>query len=55
MAHGYTVLRFTADDIRYHLDDAVLLIKTTLEQLKGRKPKLPAVVMQPFWEWHVCM
>ncbi|OFP63044.1 hypothetical protein HMPREF2978_11610 [Corynebacterium sp. HMSC074C01] len=55
VAHGYTVLRFTADDIRYHLDDAVLLIKTTLEQLKGRKPKLPAVVMQPFWEWHVCM
>lgn len=55
VAHGYTVLRFTADDIRYHLDDAVLLIKTTLEQLKGRKPKLPAVVMHPYWTWHVCM
>ena len=55
VAHGYTVLRFTADDIRYHLDDAVLLIKTMLEQLKGRNPTLPAVVTQPYWTWHLCM
>lgn len=55
VALGYTVLRFTADDIRYHLDDAVLLIKTMLERLKGRNPKLPAVVTQPYWTWHLCM
>lgn len=55
VALGYTVLRFTADDIRYHLDDAVLLIKTMLEQIKGRNPKLPAVVTQPYWTWHLCM
>lgn len=55
VAHGYTVLRFTADDIRYHLDDAVLLIKTMLERLKGRNPTLPAVVTQPYWTWHLCM
>ena len=55
VAHGYTVLRFTADDIRYHLDDAVLLIKTMLDQLKGRNPTLPAVVTQPYWTWHLCM
>lgn len=55
VAHGYTVLRFTADDIRYHLDDALLLIKTMLDLLKGRKPRLPASVTQPYWTWHVCL
>lgn len=55
VAHGYTVLRFTADDIRYHLDDAFLLIKATLELLKGRNPKLPSAATQPYWTWHLCM
>ncbi|TRX60371.1 DUF559 domain-containing protein [Corynebacterium hiratae] len=55
VAHGYTVLRFTADDIRYHLNDAFLLIKATLELLKGRNPKLPSAATQPYWTWHLCM
>lgn len=55
VAHGYTVLRFTADDIRYHLDDALALIKATLELLKGREPQLPSCVTQPYWMWHLCL
>ena len=55
VAHGYTVLRFTADDIRDHLDDALDLIKATLELLKGRKPQLPSCVTHPYWMWHLCL
>ncbi|AJI78624.1 hypothetical protein CSING_05430 [Corynebacterium singulare] len=55
VAHGYTVLRFTADDIHYHLDDALRLIKATLDLIKGREPTLPACVTQPYWTWHLCL
>lgn len=55
IAHGYTVLRFTADDIHYHLDEAIALIRATLDLLKGRTPKLPASATQPYWTWHLCL
>ena len=55
VAHGYTVLRFTADDINYHLSEAILLIKATLDVLKGRNPELPYSATQPYWTWHLCV
>ena len=55
VAHGYTVLRFTADDINYHLSEAILLIKATIEVLKGRNPELPTSAAQPYWKWHLCV
>ena len=55
VAHGYTVLRFTADDINYHLSEAILLIKATIEVLKGRNPELPTSATQPYWKWHLCV
>ena len=48
VAHGYTVLRFTADDIIHHLSQAVLLIKATLEVLKGGTPQLPTSATVPY-------
>ncbi|WP_411703139.1 DUF559 domain-containing protein [Corynebacterium sp. LaCa142] len=54
-AHGYTVLRFTADDVTHHFDQVILLIKATLELLKNRKPQLPYSATQPYWEWHLCI
>ena len=55
VAHGYTVLRFTADDINHHLNQAILLIKATLDVVKGGKPKLPSSATQPYWTWHRCV
>ena len=55
VAHGYTVLRFTADDIIHHLSQAVLLIKATLEVLKGGTPQLPTSATAPYWQWHLCV
>lgn len=54
-AHGYTVLRFTADDVTHHLDQVILLIKATRDLLKGRKPQLPISATQPYWRWHLCV
>lgn len=55
VAHSYTVLRFTADDIIHHLSQAVLLIKATLEVLKGGTPQLPTSAIVPYWRWHLCV
>ncbi|WP_316326582.1 endonuclease domain-containing protein [Corynebacterium sp.] len=55
VAHGYTVLRFTADDIIRHLSQAVLLVKATLEVLKGGSPQLPTSATVPYWRWHLCV
>lgn len=49
VAHDYTVLRFTADDIIHHLSQAVLLVKATLEVLKGGSPQLPTSATVPYW------
>ena len=49
VAHDYTVLRFTADDIIRHLSQAVLLVKATLEVLKGGSPQLPTSATVPYW------
>ena len=54
VAHGFTVLRFTADDVNHHLDQAFLLIKATLELLKGGNPQLPSCATSPYWNWHLC-
>ena len=54
VAHGFTVLRFTAADVNHHLDQAILLIKATLELLKGGNPQLPSCATSPYWNWHLC-
>ncbi|GEB96681.1 endonuclease domain-containing protein [Corynebacterium flavescens] len=52
---GFTVLRFTADCVRYHFDEVIAQIICAVEQKRRLNPRLPFSALSPAWHWHACL
>lgn len=52
---GYTVLRFSADCVRYHLEQVIAQIVCAVEIRRRVKPQLPFSARSPAWLWHACL